>query len=103
MKKVYSLWVSSWEQTIVDEMRISEKEYKHQLQCITKAVEKQIEFNQNVSFEFQVCAGHTTNKYEHDKYYAVVDRFKLEGAILRLTKVVAKDGCTIKNSYLKRE
>ena len=103
MKKVYSLWVGSWEQTIVDEMRISEIEYKHQLKLITQAVEKQIKFNQDISFEFQVCAEHTKNKYEYDKYYAVVDRFELEGAVLRLTKVVAKDGCTINNSYLKRE
>ena len=103
MKKAYSLWVGSWEQTIVDEMRISEIEYKHQLKLITQAVEKQIKFNQDISFEFQVCAEHTKNKYEYDKYYAVVDRFELEGAVLRLTKVVAKDGCTINNSYLKRE
>ena len=60
-------------------------------------------FTQDISFEFQVCAEHTKNKYEYDKYYAVVDRFELEGAVLRLTKVVVKNGCTIKNSYLKRE
>ena len=54
MKKVYSLWVGSWEQTIVDEMRISEIEYKHQLKLITQAVEKQIKFNQDINAKLKM-------------------------------------------------
>ena len=101
MKKLYTLTVQSWETIVVDEMRISEKEYNHQLRFISQVVEKQIKFNENVSFEFQVCAEHIKTKYEYDNYYAVVDRFEIEGAVLRLMKIVAKKGYAINNSLAR--
>ena len=67
-------------------MRISEKEYNHQLRFISQVVEKQIKFNENVSFEFQVCAEHIKTKYEYDNYYAVVDRFEIDVTLRPLSQ-----------------